>query len=185
MDNFDLKKYLVENKVTRNSQMLNEAADSVDKALEDPKVKKAGEELASDPAKLKKALDQAKAMGVDINALKQAAKAVQAGKPIDNIVRDEVEVVKQKAEDEKAMEEGGAARTGAGIGAASGLFVGLTTAAGIVGAAAAAPVALVTALVLGIAGYAIGRGQEKKMQAYADEYGDDAATAAYGKDWDK
>jgi len=166
MDNFDLKKYLVENKVTRNSQMLNEAeATSVDKVLDNPKVQKAGEDLAKNPAKLKKALDQAKAAGVDIEALKQAAKAVQAGKPVDNIVRDEVEDLKaEKAKEDKAMEEASGAATGAAVGGVVGAFLTTMMAAATVGAAPVVlPALAIGTLVTALAGAGIGK--------YADKMG--------------
>ena len=254
MDNFDLKKYLVENKVTRNSRMMNEdktsdyvsfamqhigdestpvtlthgfnrydekkykttlgkalsfieknadasaiengdvmvdggqgevritigdqefdivkdktlneaEATSVDKVLDNPKVKKAGEELAKNPAKLKKALDQAKAAGVDIEALKQAAKAVQAGKPVDNIVRDEVEDLKaEKAKEDKAMEEASGAVTGAATGGVAGAFLTTMLAAATIGAAPVfLPALAIGTLISALAGAGIGK--------YADKMG--------------
>ncbi len=155
MDNFDLKKYLVENKVTTNSQMLDEAtSDSVDKALDNAKVKAAGEELASDPVKLKQALKQAKEMGVDLQALKQAAQAFAAGKSVDTIVSDEVDALKSTLTEEESATSFGA-KAGGVIGGVIGLFAGAGTAIVI-------PALLVGALIFGLAGAGIGRGVDKR-----------------------
>jgi outer membrane lipoprotein SlyB len=154
MDNFDLKKYLVENKVTTNSRLLNEAAsDSVDKALDNATVKAAGEKLAADPAKLQQALKQAKEMGVDVQALKQAAQAFAAGKSVDAIVGDEVDTLKSTLHEEESATSFGA-KAGGVIGGVVGLFAGAGTAIVI-------PALLVGALIFGLAGAGIGRGVDK------------------------
>ena len=154
MDNFDLRKYLIENKVTTNSQMLDEAAnDSVDKALGNEKVKEAGKELASNPAKLQQALKQVKEMGVDLQALKQAAQALSAGKPVDAIVSDEVDTLKSTMNEEESH-----ATTGAKIGGALGGVVGLFA---LAGTPLVIPSMLVGALVYGLLGAGIGKGLDK------------------------
>jgi hypothetical protein len=154
MDNFDLKKYLVENKVTTNSQMLDEAAsDSVDKALDNAKVKAAGEELAADPAKLQQALKQAKEMGVDLQALKQAAQAFASGKSVDAIVSDEVDALKSTLTEEESATSFGA-KAGGAIGGMVGLFAGA-------GSPIVIPALLVGALIFGLVGAGIGRGVDK------------------------
>ena len=73
MDNFNLKKYLVENKVTRNSQLLNEeevspqqaaskAIKAVPKLEKSPQMDKLADKIANDPKMLQQ-LEKALAKG--------------------------------------------------------------------------------------------------------------------------
>ena len=155
MSNFDLRKYLVENKLSEETQL------DTDKLIDASE--KIAKDLAKDPKQLQQYISQAKSAGIDVDQITQAAKQLKAGsspesvfKSISNSLKEAtIDQAKAEQKTEHAKEIFSKMAIGSGVGGAVGSMIGL-------GALAAGSVLVLPAVIaLTLAGAAVGYATSK------------------------
>jgi len=121
---FDLKKFLVENKLTSNSRILNENETVTPEKAVDT-AEKISNNLSQNPEQLKQALAKAQQAGINMDMIKQAAGQLKQGKSPEEVLKSVSNQVQEELDeasvaDAKKKELWGSMTTGAGFGAAAG-----------------------------------------------------------------